>query len=204
MIAVRIDSLNFRYENEKPIIVNAYYNFASNSIYSISAPNGAGKTTLLRLVCKLLKPDFGAITIDPALTIGYLPDRNGLYEELTIKENIKFRLALYKLSYQKQKAKIEPLLEKFSLTEHQNCQVKQLSLGMKKKTALIATFAAEPKLIVLDEPTSGIDNSSKKGLIEFLINTSKNTTIICTSHDKEITGNNSFRQLILSQGKIIG
>jgi len=92
MIAVRIDSLNFRYENEKPIIVNAYYNFVSNSIYSISAPNGAGKTTLLRLVCKFLKPDSGAITIDPALTIGYLPDRNGLYEELTIKDNIKFRL----------------------------------------------------------------------------------------------------------------
>jgi ABC-2 type transport system ATP-binding protein len=153
-------------------------------MFGLIGPDGAGKTTTIRLMCGLLKPDSGSVRVldrDPvrehlAVTrsIGYLSQRFSLYGDLSIDENIAFFAEIHGLSFRDPaiRARRERLLELTQLVPFRTRLADRLSGGMKQKLALACTLVHEPKIILLDEPTTGVDPVSRrefwKLLSEFL------------------------------------
>ena len=136
---IKIKDLTYSYSGT-PIIADLSFSFLSSKIYTITGENGSGKTTLLRLILGLLQPERGSIQFEEKAIISYLPDHNGLYEDLSITDNIKFRLALYKQSFNAIQNEYYSLLNKYHLYDKRDEPISSLSLGMKKKAAIMQMY----------------------------------------------------------------
>ena len=136
------------------------------TIVGLIGPSGSGKTTTLRLLLGALRPTSGSVKVmgvDPAdfgpterLRIGYMPQLSAMYPDLSIRENLKFAASIYGL-LRKRDAKIARALEFVELEGHERTRLSDASGGMRRRTALAATLLHDPHLLVLDEPTAGID-----------------------------------------------
>lgn len=185
-MSIIVQDLRFAYTNNHEIIHCPAFEFSAGNIYALVGPNGSGKTTFLKILLRLLKPTSGNVTGLEQEVIAFVPDYNGLYDFLSVLENIKFRLSLYNLDYSSEKDNIQQLLARYNLNNDKHKLVKDLSLGMKKKVSLIGALAVKPSLLVLDEPTGGLDLDAQKELSEMIGEyLSPSTMVICTSHDQE-------------------
>lgn len=180
-----IQDIGYRYPKSNDFIFrHINKNFSTKFIYLIVGENGSGKTTFLKLLLGLQKPTEGHIQRIAFSSTSYLPDHNGLYEEMTVEENIKFRLALYYQDYSAKRAEIQEYLTHFRLLKKRNFPVSALSLGTKKKVAIICAMIVEADLLVLDEPTVGLDESAKYYLGKKLLESCNGERIIiCSTHD---------------------
>ncbi len=181
---IKLNNISFSYDSKKQIISDFSYEFEDKKLYIIYGENGKGKTTLIKLILGLLKPNTGIIQKDKEYMIGYVPDYNGLYENLTLKDNIIFRLGLYHKEFAKVREKFERWSEAYTLTQYMNAYVHELSLGTKKKAALLCTLLTSPQVLVLDEPTGGLDEKAKEELITILKNLQNEMMIITVTHDE--------------------
>lgn len=183
---ITVEKLRFAYGKGPDVVQCPSASFTPGNIYILTGPNGSGKTTFLRLLLGLLRPTAGSIQGLQEQTVAYVPDYNGLYDSLSVLENIKFRLALYRLSYEQEKENILRSLKLYHMDKDMNKLVKDLSLGMRKKAALVCANAVHPSLLILDEPTGGLDFDAQKELSEMLRHClTPDTMIICTSHDQD-------------------
>lgn len=183
------------------IIKQVNYKFKSNAIYVIKGMNGSGKTTLVRLLLGLLKPDSGTIENQDVLCKSYLPDSNGLYHSLSVLDNIKFRLGIYHLSYAKMKKEVNALLQTYKLEQYIHMPVSQLSLGSQKKAGLICSCLVNPDLLILDEPSVGLDQESKRELAQLITAMKKEERIIIVvSHDEDFLSLLPSYNLLLQDG----
>lgn len=149
-------------------------NFSKGSIHGVIGPNGAGKTTLLRLVTGLLKPSSGALRYlsdereipfaQAKPVIAYFPQEQSLYGDLSIDEHLEFFRALYALPEKQYKARREELLALTRLGEFVKRRAGRLSGGMYKKLGLMCVLLSSPSVLVLDEPTIGVDPVSRREL----------------------------------------
>ncbi len=140
------------------------------NIYGFLGPNGTGKTTTIRMLCGLLHPDSGEGTClgynirSESAAIkrqsGYMPQKFGLYEDLTIRENLEFVARLYEMTDARQTA--TDALHRLGLTNRQNQLAGQLSGGWKQRLALAACILHKPRLLLLDEPTAGVDPRARR------------------------------------------
>ena len=140
------------------------------AIYGFLGPNGSGKTTTIRMVCGLLKPEagegevLGFDVLEDSLKIkervGYMTQRFSLYEDLSIRENLEFIARLYGLD--RQRARVDQALTDLGLAERQSQLAGKLSGGWKQRLALAACMIHEPELLLLDEPTAGVDPKARR------------------------------------------
>jgi ABC-2 type transport system ATP-binding protein len=151
------------------------FSIAPGEIYGLLGPNGAGKTTTIKMVCGLLEPDSGVVTIagrraDQELAVrnlvGYVPQDVALYPDLTARENLSFLGSLYQLRGKELAARVAEVLELTDLTERANDRVDSFSGGMKRRLNIGAGLLHHPKLLVLDEPTVGVDPQSRHAILE--------------------------------------
>lgn len=186
IMSITVRNLCFAYKKNVNIISCSDFCFLPGNIYALVGPNGSGKTTFLKILLGLLKPTNGDVTGLKQETIAYVPDYNGIYDSLSVLENIKFRMSIYNLDYSVEKSNVQQLLTRYSLSNDAHKLVKDLSLGMKKKVSLICAIAVKPSLLVLDEPTGGLDADAQEELSIMLREyISPSTIIICTSHDQD-------------------
>lgn len=133
-------------------------------VTAVVGGDGAGKTTLLRCLAGSLAPDDGVVRRPPKGRGGYLPASSGIYPDLTVAENLDFRATGYGLSRQEGRRRAADYLERAGLTAAAGRLAGQLSGGMRQKLAVIAAMLHAPELLVLDEPTTGVDPVSRSGL----------------------------------------
>ncbi|MBS1240544.1 MAG: ATP-binding cassette protein, partial [Proteobacteria bacterium] len=160
------------------------------SIYGILGPNGAGKTTTLRMLLGIIDPDAGTRRVlghdrphDVARLIGYLPEERGLYPSMKAYEAIAFMGALRGLPLKEGRARGRELLENHGLGYAADRQIRQLSKGMAQTVQLLGTLVHKPKLVVFDEPFSGLD-AINQGKLERMIRdlAAQGTTVIFSTH----------------------
>jgi ABC-2 type transport system ATP-binding protein len=137
---------------------------APGQVTVVVGGDGAGKTTLLRCLAGALAPGGGQVRRPAARQVGYLPASSGMYPDLTVRENLDFRAAAYGVPAGQARERSGDLLERAGLASARDRLAGQLSGGMRQKLGVIAAMIAGPRLLVLDEPTTGIDPVSRSGL----------------------------------------
>ncbi len=179
-------------------------------IFGLVGPDGAGKTTFLRMVCNLLDADAGTITIHdspasrfPRERLGYMPQKFSLYGDLTISENINFFASLHSLDKKITRQRSEQMLQITGLTGFEDRLADNLSGGMKQKLALTSALMTRPELMVLDEPTYGVDPESRKEFWQILyrLNESGITILISTPYMDE--AELCHRVALINSGKLV-
>ncbi|MFZ4104531.1 MAG: ABC transporter ATP-binding protein [Sediminibacterium sp.] len=170
------------------------FDIQKGNIFGLLGPNGAGKTTLLRMITGIFYPDSGTITLDgkhfdPLLDIreiGYMPEERGLYKKMKIGEQALYLAQLRGLSKADAMVKIKYWFEKFEMQSWWNKNVEDLSKGMSQKLQFVITVLHEPKLIILDEPFSGLDPLNANLIKdEIYALAKKGATIIFSTHRME-------------------
>ncbi|MEW5795032.1 MAG: ABC transporter ATP-binding protein [Candidatus Zixiibacteriota bacterium] len=171
---------------------------APGTIFALVGPDGAGKTTMMRILCRLLDPDSGMITIagrDAAKEyeaikpiLGYMPQQFSLYPDLSIEENLTFYAGLYGITGQAFREKREQLYEFSNLKPFSGRRAGALSGGMKQKLALSCALIHDPRLLILDEPTTGVDPLSRRQFWEILLQLKAEgvTTLVSTPYMDEV------------------
>lgn len=192
MNIVSIKGLTKTFGNK--IAVNSLdLNIKSGEIYGLLGPNGAGKSTIINIICGLLKSDKGDINIfskDFKLEktfikgkIGVVPQELAIYEDLTALENVTFFASLYGIKGKELKEKSIKALEFVGLKEHSKEMPKNFSGGMKRRLNIACAIVHTPELIIMDEPTVGIDPQSRNHIISSIKTLNKEgSTIIYTTH----------------------
>ena len=199
-----------RYSNHVAVN-NVSLDVPKGKIFGLLGPNGAGKTSMIRMITSITRADEGEIFIDgeklnvnsPQL-IGYLPEERGLYKKMKVGEQLLYLARLKGLSPRDARTKLNGWLEKFEITSWWDKKVEELSKGMQQKVQFIATVVHEPKLMILDEPFSGLDpintNLIKDQIHEL---NQKGTSIIFSTHRMEQVEQICEEIALIHQGEII-
>lgn len=182
-------------------------------VCAILGINGAGKTTLIRLITGFLQTDAGGVAIcdfdiatqrQKALSnIGYVPENNPMYEELTSYEYIKLFADIWKIKESDFIDSLKSLAKKLDITSVMNQKVSTLSKGYKRRVSIIASLIHKPKVIILDEPTDGLDPNQKVAIRNFLKAYSKENIVFISTHIMEDVEVLADRVLLMNKGKII-
>jgi len=182
--------------------------------FGLLGPNGAGKSTLMKIISGIIQADQGSITLldQPLATnreligkhVGYVPQDVTLYEQLTGRQNLHFFGKMYGLNGSQLKERITEVLEKVGLTDRANEPVLSYSGGMKRRINIAAALLHKPKLVVLDEPTVGIDPQSRNHIFEMIRQMKREgTTIIYSTHYMEEAEALCDELAIIDHGKIV-
>ncbi|MEO8036283.1 MAG: ABC transporter ATP-binding protein [Acidobacteriota bacterium] len=134
----------------------------SGELFGLIGPDGAGKTTFFRIIAGVLEPTSGTVGIEGAATFGFVPQRFAMYEELSIDENLKLRAKLYGVPNEIAETRAADLLARVGLERFRKRLAGALSGGMKQKLALVAALLTQPQILLLDEPTTGVDPVSRR------------------------------------------
>lgn len=189
------------------------FNVESGSVFGLLGHNGAGKSTTMKMLATLYFPDKGAIEINGLNTsknkfeirklLGVVYEEPRLYEQLTGEENVLFNASLSGLSKNRVMGRLKDLYQELDV-DFQKHLVKKYSKGMRQKIALIRALITEPKLILLDEPTTGLDIVSRNQIRNYISKLKdKGMTIVITSHVAEDIEILCDRIVILSKGRIV-
>lgn len=131
-------------------------------LFGLIGPDGAGKTTFFRIVAGVLAPTSGTIEVDRSRSFGFVPQRFAMYEDLTVDENLRLRSKLYGVPRSVAESRAKELLERVGMDRFRARLAGALSGGMKQKLALVAALLTQPPLLLLDEPTTGVDPVSRR------------------------------------------
>jgi ABC-2 type transport system ATP-binding protein len=186
---LKIQNLNKTYGNRQ-VLNDLTFQINPGEIYGLLGANGAGKTTTINIICNLLKADSGEILVgDRPISeatkslIGIAPQENLLYKTLTCEENLKFYAQIYGLTGQKCRQQIEKSLTAVNLLERAKNPIETLSGGMQRRMNIAVALVHQPKLLILDEPTTGLDIETRYEIWDLIWQLkSQGMTILLTTH----------------------
>lgn len=210
---VLIESVTKKFKNFTAVD-NISLSLRSNTINGFLGPNGAGKTTTIKMMCGLLKPDFGRIYVrgidvvkEPERgreKIGYMSQNFSLYPDLTVKENLFFFAELYRLTRKNIEKRYSELIEELELKDYQYELTYSLPIGIRQRVALASSIIHNPIILFLDEPTSGVDPLSRERFFEFIkkyVSNFNATAVVSTHFLREALYCNEI--FLFNNGKII-
>lgn len=201
----------FKSFGTRSVLQDLTFQVNTGEVYGLLGPNGAGKTTTINILCGLLNADQGTVTLgDKPLTdksktlIGVAPQANLVYQHLSCEENLRFFAQLYGYNRTQQRYRIESCLEAVQLRDRAKVTVSTLSGGMQRRLNLAIALVHQPKVLILDEPTTGLDIESRYQLWKLIRHLKQEgITILFTTHSLDEAERLCDRIGILQQGKII-
>jgi len=211
-IALALRGLTKRYE--RPAVDGLDLTVYGGEFYALVGPNGAGKTTTLRMVVGLLRPDAGTITIDGIDALAHpeeakkitawLSDEPMIYDKLTPLEYLEFVAGLWSIDAAAAQARAGELIDWLGLAPHAHERCEGFSKGMRQKVALAGALVHDPKLIILDEPLTGLDAGSARQVKNVLAERARaGGTVIMTTHILEVAERMADRIGIIAGGRLI-
>ncbi|WP_286905243.1 ABC transporter ATP-binding protein [Clostridium sp. UBA1652] len=211
---IQLKDVTKRYD-DKLAVDNISLDIEEGELFGLLGPNGAGKSTLISMICGLTKLDKGDIIINGSSiktnpieakqNIGLVPQEIALYENISAIDNLKFWGKMYSLKGNLLKERIEEALEATGLKDRRKEKVSKFSGGMKRRLNIACAVMHYPKIVIMDEPTVGIDPQSRNNILEFTkgLNKKHGSTLIYTSHYMEEVEALCSKVCILDEGKVI-
>ncbi|HQV52973.1 MAG: LPS export ABC transporter ATP-binding protein [Flavobacteriales bacterium] len=212
---LRAENLIKRYKR-RTVVNGVSIEVDQGEIVGLLGPNGAGKTTSFYMIVGLIKPNEGNVFLDDQeITdlamyrrakkgIGYLPQEASVFRKLSVEDNIKAILEMTRMSKQEQEAKLESLLDEFSLQHVRKNMGDVLSGGERRRTEIARALATEPRFILLDEPFAGVDPIAVEDIQAIVAKLKeKNIGILITDHNVQETLSITDRAYLLFEGKIL-
>lgn len=210
---IKVENLNKAYQQHQAVS-NFSFSLEQGKILGLLGPNGAGKSTTINILSTVLKPDSGKVTLcgydlstekqKIKKCIGIVPQELAIYEEISAEKNVSFFASLYGLHGKELKEKTEYALQMVGLTERKKDKPKTFSGGMKRRLNIACAIAHQPQIIIMDEPTVGIDPQSRNHILEAIMKLKENgSTILYSTHYMEEVEQIADRILIMDKGQKI-
>lgn len=210
MSILKIENLKKSYKDTKAV-KNVSFSVEKGDIYGVLGPNGAGKSTTINSIVGFIKPDSGSIVFEDKYSInewkrniGYIPQELAIYPDLTAEENVSFFCSLYGFSGKELKERTERALVFTGLENDRKKKASEFSGGMKRRLNIAAAIAHGPKLVIMDEPTVGIDPRLRNHILESVKKLNQEgTSIIYTTHYMEEVEELCNKIIIIDHGSVI-
>ncbi len=211
-IVLQVEGLTKRY-GSLVAVSNLSLEVYRGEVFGFLGPNGAGKTTSINMMCGLLKPDAGYVTVDGVpiaggdadvrARVGVCPQEVVLWERLTCLEQLRFVGEMYGLSGREARGRCDHLLEEMDLTEKRDKQARTLSGGLQRRLNLAMALVHDPDIVVLDEPEAGLDPQSRVKVREYIRSLARSKTVILTTHNMDEADRVCDRVAIIDHGQLL-
>jgi ABC-2 type transport system ATP-binding protein len=207
-MSIKVTSVSKIYKTQKAL--NAI-SFSANKgqIIGFLGPNGAGKSTMMKILAGFIKPNSGTIFVneidvlqnplEAQRNIGYLPEHNPLYTDMYVREYLQFQAAIFKVD----KSQIASCIEKVGLTAEANKKINQLSKGYQQRVGLAAAILHNPKVLILDEPTTGLDPNQLVEIRALIKELGKDKTVLFSTHIMQEVEAVCDRVIIIKKGAVL-
>jgi ABC-2 type transport system ATP-binding protein len=191
------------------VVDDVSFDVKSGEIFGLIGPNGAGKTTTIRMIMDIIKPDSGEITVlgetisnATKNRIGYLPEERGLYRKQKVMDSIVYLASLKGISTRAARSKAEELLDRVEMLDHANKKIEELSRGMGQLIQFLVTIIHDPGLVILDEPSAGLDPVNTELLKNLIIEMrNQGKAIIMSTHRMNEVEELCDRIFMINKGK---
>ena len=208
MSNIRLENINKKYGTQQ-VLNQVSFSIEAGEIVALLGPNGAGKSTLMKIITGYVKPDSGVLSIlgtetgtnDLAIkkNIGYLPEHNPLYTDMYVREYLEFVAQIYHV----EKQRIEEVIQHTGLSPEAHKKIQQLSKGYRQRVGLAAALIHDPEILILDEPTTGLDPNQLTEIRQLIKDLGKDKTLILSTHIMQEVEQMADRVLIINEGKIL-
>lgn len=211
---IKVEHLTKKY-GDFTALSDVSFELKEGEVVGLLGPNGAGKTTLLRILVSFLKPDAGEVEIEgmnvsqPLLEqkikskIGYLPEQAPLYEDMLVCEYLEFIGKMQGIGEGEIAGKAEDVIKRCALGEKKNAEISTLSKGYRQRVGIAQALIHNPKIIILDEPTTGLDPKQRIEIRDLIKEIGKDRTVILSSHILSEVSSTCSRVIIINRGKIV-
>ena len=209
-MSITIEKINKYYAKQKALS-DVSFSIKKGEVVGFLGPNGAGKSTLMKIICCYILQDSGCIKVCNIDTqkeeilvkskIGYLAENNPLYNEMYIKEYLYFVSGIYNIE-QKDK-RVSEIIRQTGLESEKHKKIRELSKGYKQRVGLAAALIHNPEVLILDEPTTGLDPNQLTEIRELIKEVGRNKTVLLSTHIMQEVDKICNRIIIINKGKII-
>ena len=209
-MSIFIQNINKSYGNQKALS-DVSLEIEKGEIVGFLGPNGAGKSTLMKIISSYISQDSGTVKVckfntieqenESKKRIGYLPENNPLYKEMYIKEYLNFVASIYKIEDKKQR--IEQMIQKVGLQSEQHKSIGELSKGYQQRVGLVAALLHNPEVLILDEPTTGLDPNQLEEVRKLIKEVGKDKTVLLSTHILQEVEKMCNRVVIINKGEIV-
>ena len=207
-MSIEVQNISKSYGNQKALD-NVSFSVKKGEIVGFLGPNGAGKSTLMKILTTFLNADEGLATVNGndvtenqkavQLSIGYLPEHNPMYLDLYVREYLAFNADVYKVS----KSRIEEVIQLTGLSPESHKKIGQLSKGFRQRVGLATALLHNPDVLILDEPTTGLDPNQLVEIRNVIKNVGKDKTVFLSTHIMQEVEAICDRVIIIDHGKIV-
>ena len=209
-MSIFIQNINKSYGNQIALS-DVSLEIEKGEIVGFLGPNGAGKSTLMKIISSYISQDSGTVKVckfntaelenESKKRIGYLPENNPLYKEMYIKEYLNFVASIYKIEDKKQR--IEQMIQKVGLQSEQHKTIGELSKGYQQRVGLVAALLHNPEVLILDEPTTGLDPNQLEEVRKLIKEVGKDKTVLLSTHILQEVEKMCNRVVIINKGEIV-
>jgi len=207
-MSIKVIAVSKIYKTQKALDAISF-SADKGQIIGFLGPNGAGKSTMMKILTGFIKPDSGEVFVDDIdvlknpiaakKVIGYLPEHNPLYTDMYVREYLQFQASIFKVN----KSEIETCIEKVGLTEDAHKKINELSKGYQQRVGLAAAILHNPKVLILDEPTTGLDPNQIAEIRELIKELGREKTVLFSTHIMQEVEAVCDRVIIIKKGAIL-
>ena len=207
-MSIKVSSVSKFYKSQKALD-SVSFSADKGQVIGFLGPNGAGKSTMMKILTGFLKPTTGAVFIDEINVlenpldaqkiIGYLPEHNPLYEEMFVREYLQFQASIFKVD----KSQVDDCIVQVGLTSEAHKKIHQLSKGYQQRVGIAAAILHNPKVLILDEPTTGLDPNQLIEIRALIKKLGKDKTVLFSTHIMQEVEAICDRVIIIKKGQII-